>query len=237
LVNTVASTIARKTHAGVYNHAGPEISVASTKAFTSQIAALFLIYATIKQIKSELNKKDKELLKDLLRIPDIFKKEIRKIDLQARKIAEKIYTKEHLYSLGRGKLFPIASEAALKIKEISYIHAESYPAGELKHGPIALVEKAFPALFFLDNSALYEKTLSNIEEVKARRATIISVGYKKMKEARKLSDYFLSIPEISSEASVLLYALPLQLLAYYLAKNRGLNVDKPRNLAKSVTVE
>ena len=236
VVNTVASTIARETHAGVYNHAGPEISVASTKAFTSQLSVLFLIYSLLKKLKFTLSEKDKLLLKELLQTPKKLEDALPSIDKQSLKVAQKIFKKKSMFTLARGELYPIAKEAALKIKEISYIHAEAYPAGELKHGPIALIEKGFPTLYFVGNN-LYEKTISNIQEVKARDAQVFSVCFDNMKEVIKISDNTIKIPKLKTAASLIFYASALQLIAYHSAKLKKLNVDKPRNLAKSVTVE
>ncbi len=236
ITNTVASSIARETHAGVYNHAGPEISVASTKAFTSQIAVLILIYAKIKGLKFTLDGKDKILLKELQSLPEILKKEIKKIDKKASQIAKALKSAKSMYTLARAGELALAFESALKIKEISYIHAEGYPSGELKHGPIALIEKDFPVFMFF-GTELYEKTFSNAQEVKARDALLVSVLDKTHKDAKKISDYYFELNYLKSKANIILQTLPLQLLAYHLAKEKGLNVDKPRNLAKSVTVE
>ncbi len=237
VVNTVASSIARKTHAGVYNHAGPEISVASTKAFTSQITILILIAAKLAELKGINDTKRKLLLKSLVKIPHIFKQEAKRIDKETKRIAKNIFKKEHMYFLARGRLLALAEEGALKVKEISYIHAESYPSGELKHGPIALLEKDFPVVFLVPEGELYEKTISNMEETKARGAKVIAITKHSMKEIKRLAHHMLEMPNKYNELDLLVYSLPLQFLAMHLAELRGLNVDKPRNLAKSVTVE
>ncbi len=237
VVNTVASSIARKTHAGVYNHAGPEISVASTKAFTSQITILTLIAAKLAELKNIKELERKKLLKALVKIPSIFDNEVKIIDKETKKIAKSIFKKEHMYFLARGRLLALAEEGALKAKEISYIHAESYPSGELKHGPIALLEKGFPVVFLVPEGELYEKTVSNMEETKARGAKVIAIAKHSMKEVKKLADHVIEMPGTYNDLDILAYSLPLQLMAMHLAELRGLNVDKPRNLAKSVTVE
>ncbi len=238
VVNTVASSIARLTHAGVYNHAGPEISVASTKAFTSQLAVLLLIASYIKSLQDNTSsKKAWSILKKLHKVPQNIEKVIKDIDKQALNLAKKIKDSKSMYVLARSELYPIAKEAALKIKEISYIHAESYPAGELKHGPIALIDKSFPALFFAQDTALYEKLLSNAEELKSRGADIYAVLTPNMHELKKISKSYIEIP-VKDEVDMLFkYALALQFVALHLASLKGLNVDKPKNLAKSVTVE
>ena len=241
VVNVVSSSIARKTHAGVYNHAGPEISVASTKAFSSQLAVLFLIAAKIAELKGINEQKRKRLLKNLLSIPKQLEKTIKEKDNQCKKIASKIKSAKSMYFLARTWLYPLAEEGALKAKEISYIHAESYHAGELKHGPLALVEKDFPTVFLLPkNKTLFEKTLSNAEETKARGAKLVFIGPDAQSfksSAQKLSSNYIELPLKNDFTDAILFAVPLQLLAYHLAVSLNLNPDKPRNLAKSVTVE
>ena len=239
VVNTVASSIARKTHVGVYNHAGPEISVASTKAFSSQIVVLALIAAFIAQAKADKKAiaKARKVLRALYRLPEQVEESLRVSDKFAKEAAKMAKDKKSMFFLARGELTALAYEGALKAKEISYIHAEGYPAGELKHGPIALIEKGFPTFFALQDGKLYEKLLSNMQEVKARGAKIFAVGLKGFQEAEKLSDKFIALPKTHEHLQVVLHSLPMQLFAYHLAKLRGLNVDKPRNLAKSVTVE
>ncbi len=239
VVNTVASSIARKTHAGVYNHAGPEISVASTKAFSSQIVVLSLIAAFMAQLKEDAKakKEAKKLLRALSKLPKQIEASLKDADSFARRAAKSAKDKKSIFFLSRGELVALAYEGALKAKEISYIHAEGYPAGELKHGPIALLEKGFPVFFALQEGALYEKLLSNMQETKARGAKIFAVGLKSMQEAQKLGDIFITVPKTHKYLQSILHAVPMQLFAYHLAKLRGHNVDKPRNLAKSVTVE
>ncbi len=237
IVNTVASSIARKTHAGVYNHAGPEISVASTKAFSSQVAVLILVASFIAQTKAMKSNKTKRLLRALLKLPEQMESTLEYANRFAARAAKQVKDKHSIYFLARRELLPLAYEAALKAKEISYIHAEAYPAGELKHGPIALIEKGFPTFFILARGKLYNKLVSNMQEIKARGAKIFALGVSEMDEAKALSDKFLELPETDLYVQTLVYVLPVQLFAYHLAKERGLNVDKPRNLAKSVTVE
>ncbi len=237
IVNTVASSIARKTHAGVYNHAGPEISVASTKAFSSQVAVLVLVASFIAQAKSLNPKKTRQVLKSLIKVPEQMELALESANRFAKRIAKQVKDKRSIYFLARQELLSLAHEAALKAKEISYIHAEAYPAGELKHGPIALIEKGFPVFFILSKGKLYNKLVSNMQELKARGAKIFAVGTDQMNEAKVISDSFLEMSELNLYLQTLIYILPAQLFAYHLAKERGLNVDKPRNLAKSVTVE
>lgn len=237
VVNVVGSTIARETDAGIYTHAGPEIGVASTKAFTSQLTGLALISLLIAQHKSLLNPNEiKKITDELLRIPD----KIRAILAQSDKIKEiaKVFKFcQHMLYLGRGYNFPVALEGALKLKEISYMHAEGYPAAEMKHGPIALIDANMPVIVIAPKDATYDKIISNIREVKARKGVIISISDEHNKEIDEYSDYSIKIPSTCKFLSPILTTIPLQLFAYYLAVLRGCNVDQPRNLAKSVTVE
>lgn len=236
IVNTVGSTIARETLAGVYNHAGPEIGVASTKAFTSQLSIFALLtiffgrqrdmsFVTGERIATEINKIPKLIESILKQSKDI------------KKIAKKyIQYKDFLY-LGRKYNFPIALEGALKIKEISYIHAEGYASGEMKHGTIALIDKNFPTFFIAPRDSVYEKNISGIQEIKARGGKIVAIATVGDKEIKKLVDDVIYIPKTLEMLTPLLSVIPLQLFAYYFGVLRGLDVDKPRNLAKSVTVE
>ncbi len=234
--NVVGSSIARLSDAGVYIHAGPEIGVASTKAFTSQLTVLALITLMIARRKRMSSVKGKELAEALLKIPD-FMKEILKLNDEIEKIAEEFVDAKNFLYLGRGFNFPVALEGALKLKEISYIHAEGYPAAEMKHGPIALIDENMPAVFIAPHDAIYDKVLSNIEEVKARKGKVITIANESDGKISELSDYIIKIPKTINMLTPILTVIPLQLLAYHIAVKKGLNVDQPRNLAKSVTVE
>ena len=237
IVNNVGSSIARITDEGCYLHAGPEIGVASTKAFTSQLIILFMIGV---RLSNRLNiikqKKYVEMIYQLDNIPKLAE-EILEQRNKIKNIAKTIYKKNSCLFMGRGTNFPVGLEGALKLKEISYIHAEGYPAAELKHGPIALLEKGTPVIVICTRSDEYEKTIANIEEVKARKAMVIAILDSKNKHVSEMVDYSIVVPQIKNDFSPILNIIPLQLLAYYVAKYKGLDVDKPRNLAKSVTVE
>ncbi|MFH1366386.1 MAG: glutamine--fructose-6-phosphate transaminase (isomerizing) [Patescibacteria group bacterium] len=238
IVNVVGSTIARETGAGVYIHAGPEIGVASTKAFTSQITALILFALYLSQRRGQAHKKrNTEILKALEKIPFQVKKTL-SLSEKIRKLAKNFLRTNNFLYLGRGYNFPVALEGALKLKEISYIHAEGYPAAEMKHGPIALIDEKMPVVVMATgNSNIYEKIMSNIAEVKARRGIVIAIASEGDKKIKKLVDYVIYIPKTEELLTPLLSVIPLQLLAYHLAVLRGCHVDQPRNLAKSVTVE
>ncbi len=236
IVNSVGSTIARETEAGIYIHAGPEIGVASTKAFTSQVTALFLIMLLISRKRTMSVITGQHLIGELSEIPE----KVRTIIAQSHiieEIAEKYKDKRNFLYLGRGINFPVALEGALKLKEISYIHAEGYPAAEMKHGPIALIDEDMPVVFIATKDQIYEKVISNLEEVRARRGKIIVVATYGDEKIRKLADHVIYIPETNQALMPLLTVIPLQLLAYFIAVKRGCDVDQPRNLAKSVTVE
>jgi glucosamine--fructose-6-phosphate aminotransferase (isomerizing) len=224
-------------HAGSYTHAGPEIGVASTKAFSTQITILTLIALQIAQARGTVSTtRLRTILYELESIPAKIKEAL-ELDGQIRELA-KIYkdAKNFLY-LGRGYNFPVALEGALKLKEISYIHAEGYPAAEMKHGPIALIDEEMPVVFLATNQSAYEKIVSNVQEVKARKGKIIAVVNKGDTQIRALADHVIEVPETEEVLSPLITIVPLQLLAYHIAILRGCNVDQPRNLAKSVTVE
>ena len=237
ICNVVGSSIAREVHSGAFTHAGPEIGVASTKAFTTQIALLAIIGLRISQIKKSLNEKIfKNLLNSLNNITTL-SKEVLKLDDIIFKIAKKYHNAPNFLFLGRGYNFPTALEGALKLKEISYIHAEGYPAAEMKHGPIALVDKNMPVVVIATKKGFYEKIVSNIQEIKSREGKIIAIVTKGDTDVKKLSDNFIEIPECEELLAPILASIPLQLLAYHIALLRGCNVDQPRNLAKSVTVE
>jgi len=237
ICNVVGSSIARATHAGSYTHAGPEIGVASTKAFTAQVTVLTLLALRLAELKGTLPRsKFIRILHELESIPEKVEKVLD--DKGAAEFIAGQFNKVHnfLY-LGRGYNFPVALEGALKLKEISYIHAEGYPAAEMKHGPIALIDENMPVVFIATSRGIYEKVVSNIQEVKARGGKIIAIVTEGDTAVKELADYVIEIPETEEMLIPLLATIPLQKLAYYMAVMRGCNVDMPRNLAKSVTVE
>lgn len=236
ICNVVGSSIARESNAGVYTHAGPEIGVASTKAFSSQLVVLALITLLIARKKTMSLVDGKTIGEELSKIPDKIS-EILKLNYEIEKIAEVFKDSRNFLYLGRGYNFPVALEGALKLKEISYIHAEGYPAAEMKHGPIALIDENMPVVFIAPKDSTYDKIISNIQEIKARRGRIIAIASENDKEIDKLVDYTIKIPDTIRILMPLLTVIPLQLLAYHIAVKKGLNVDQPRNLAKSVTVE
>jgi glutamine---fructose-6-phosphate transaminase (isomerizing) len=236
MCNVVGSSIARETAAGVYLHAGPEIGVASTKAFTSQVVTLALIALALGRLTSLSNEEGRAIVQELMRLPD----KIRTILGQSGRILElarKMAKQRNAIYLGRGFNYPVALEGALKMKEISYIHAEGYPAAEMKHGPIALIDEDMPVIFIAVKDPVYEKVLSNIQEVKARGGWVIAVVNEGDREVAGHADEIIEIPETRQCLSPILSVLPLQLLAYHTAVLKGCDVDQPRNLAKSVTVE
>ncbi len=234
--NVVGSSIARESDAGVYIHAGPEIGVASTKAFTSQLVVLSLITLLLARRKSLSEQDGKKIIEELQSIPGKVE-QILKLNDQIEEIAENFVDAKNFLYLGRGYNFPVALEGALKLKEISYIHAEGYPAAEMKHGPIALIDKNMPTVFLAPRDSVYDKILSNIEEVKAREGKIITISTEDDDKLESLSDYVIKIPGTIRMLMPILNVIPLQLLAYHIAVKKGLDVDQPRNLAKSVTVE
>ncbi|SEK18610.1 glutamine--fructose-6-phosphate transaminase (isomerizing) [Parapedobacter koreensis] len=237
ICNVVGSSIPRLTHGGVYTHAGPEIGVASTKAFTAQVTVLTLMALYIAQLRGTLpQSKLVELLSSLQDIPVLVEKALQ-CDGAAKYIASEIKDKTNAIFLGRGIGFPVALEGALKLKEISYIHAEGYPAAEMKHGPIALIDEEMPVVVIATQNSSYEKVISNIQEVKARKGRIIAIVTEGDTAVKALADYVIEIPDADEAFLPLLATIPLQLLSYYTACMRGCNVDQPRNLAKSVTVE
>jgi glutamine---fructose-6-phosphate transaminase (isomerizing) len=237
ICNVVGSSIARATDAGSYTHAGPEIGVASTKAFTSQVTVLALLALTIAQKKGSIPKsRFIRIIHELDQIPEKVAKTLL-VDPVVKKIAELYKNHRNFLYLGRGYNFPVALEGALKLKEISYIHAEGYPAAEMKHGPIALIDEEMPVVFIATNKGTYEKALSNIQEVKARKGKVIAIVTENDELVRDLADHVIEIPETEELLVPLLASIPLQLLSYHIAVMRGCNVDQPRNLAKSVTVE
>ena len=225
----------------LYTHAGPEIGVASTKAFTSQLAALFLFATYLAQVrKSLVPNKIKKLGQAIISLPTLLEESLPDLQEKIKAIAELFYDSRNFLFVGRGLNYPIALEGALKLKEISYIHAEGYAAGELKHGPIALIDKDMPILGLVPKDKVYEKSISNIEEIRARQGQLILIGSKGDRQLKKITDHVLYMPKTPAmipELNPILFTIPAQLLAYEIATLRGCDVDQPRNLAKSVTVE
>ena len=237
ICNVVGSSIPRATHGGSYTHAGPEIGVASTKAFTAQVTVLTLMALYVAHTKGSLStNKYRQLLYELDAVPDKIE-EILKQSEKIKQIASIYKNARNALYLGRGYSFPVALEGALKLKEISYIHAEGYPAAEMKHGPIALIDEEMPVFVIATKGANYEKVVSNIQEVKARKGKIIAVVTSGDEDVKNMADHVIEIPETDESLVPLVSVIPLQLLSYYIAVMRGCNVDQPRNLAKSVTVE
>ena len=235
--NVVGSSISRETHAGAYTHAGPEIGVASTKAFTTQITVLTLMALKLGKFKGTISQSDFQFhLQEMERIPEKVKQALKSDEL-IQEIAYKYRYAPNCLYLGRGYNFPVALEGALKLKEISYIHAEGYPAAEMKHGPIALIDEQMPVVVIATKKGHYEKVVSNIQEIKSRKGKIIAVVTEGDEEVRELADYVIEVPETIESLTPLLTTIPLQLLSYHIAVMLGKNVDQPRNLAKSVTVE
>ncbi len=235
--NVVGSSISRETHAGAYTHAGPEIGVASTKAFTTQITVLTMIALRLAKAKGTLSNSDfHRYLQELEVIPEKVLEALESNE-KAKEIAAKFKDAPNCLYLGRGYNFPVALEGALKLKEISYIHAEGYPAAEMKHGPIALIDEQMPVVVIAPKQGHYDKVVSNIQEIKSRSGKIIAVVTKGDVQVKELADHVIEIPETSDALSPLITTIPLQLLSYHIAVMRGCNVDQPRNLAKSVTVE
>ncbi|MFH1362569.1 MAG: SIS domain-containing protein, partial [bacterium] len=237
ICNVVGSSIARDSHGVVYTNAGPEIGVASTKAFTTQLTVIYLLAILFGKIRGTINVEEATgLINDLIELPGKIEEALHNEE-EIKQVAEKFYRANNALYLGRGKGFPIALEGALKLKEVSYIHAEGYPAAEMKHGPIALIDKNMPVVVLALAGRRYEKILGNIEEVKARGGQVIAVASERDEGLLEKADEILLIPKTSKSLSPILAVIPLQLLAYYIAVKRGCHVDQPRNLAKSVTVE
>lgn len=236
IVNTVGSTIARETDAGVYNHAGPEIGVASTKAFTSQLSIFVLLTLFLGRQREMSMVMGKRIASEMNRIPRLVEK-ILKRSKEIEKIAKKYTKSQNMLYLGRKYNFPIALEGALKIKEVSYVHAEGYPSGEMKHGTIALIDKNFPSVFVVPKDSVYEKNISGMQEIKSRGGKIIAIATEGDNAIKKMADDVIYIPKTLEMLTPLLSVIPLQFLAYYVGTRKGYDVDKPRNLAKSVTVE
>jgi glucosamine--fructose-6-phosphate aminotransferase (isomerizing) len=236
LVNVVGSTIAREADGGIYLHAGPEVGVASTKAFTSQLVALLLFGLYLGRARGLSVREGRALADELAQLPDLVTRTLA-LEPEVRALAEQYADSRNALYLGRGVNFPVALEGALKLKEISYIHAEGYPAAEMKHGPIALIDEHMPVVFVAPRDHVYPKVLSNMQEVKARGGGIIAITTEGNGGLHRLADHQLCVPATSALLSPVLTVLPLQLLAYHIAVLRGCDVDRPRNLAKSVTVE
>jgi len=235
--NVVGSTISRATHSGAYTHAGPEIGVASTKAFTAQVSVLYLMALAVAEKRGTIAQdRLHRLMAELNSVPDKIEEVLQTND-QVKMIAEIYKDSSNALYLGRGYSFPVALEGALKLKEISYIHAEGYPAAEMKHGPIALIDEEMPVIVIATQGSSYEKVVSNIQEVKARKGKIIAIVNIGDKTVRELADYTIEIPKTDDSLVPIVSVVPLQLLSYHIAVMRGCNVDQPRNLAKSVTVE
>jgi glucosamine--fructose-6-phosphate aminotransferase (isomerizing) len=241
ICNVVGSTMTREADATLYTHAGPEIGVASTKAFTSQLAALFLFASYLAQVRKSLPAKTiKQLGQAIIGLPSLLDENLPGLQKKIKVVAERFYDSRNFLFVGRGLNYPIALEGALKLKEISYIHAEGYAAGELKHGPIALIDKDMPILGLVPKDNVYEKSISNIEEIRARQGQLILIGTKGDRQLKKITDHVLYMPKTPAmvpELNPILFTIPAQLLAYEIATLRGCDVDQPRNLAKSVTVE
>jgi len=236
IVNVVGSTIARESDGGIYVHAGPEIGVASTKAFTSQIIALMLFTLKMARLRALSMVDGKAIIEEMQALPGKIKQILDRAQ-EIEKIAEEFKGAQNFLYLGRGYSFPTALEGALKLKEISYIHAEGYPAAEMKHGPIALIDEKMPVVFITPHDSVFDKVVSNVQEVKARGGRVIAITTRDEDALEGKVDYEFRIPETKDMLSPVLACVPLQLLAYYIAVKRGTNVDQPRNLAKSVTVE
>ena len=238
ICNVVDSSIARYTDAGAYTHAGPEIGVASTKAFTAQLTILSLLALKLGKHNGNLSNHDfMNLVAELDAIPKKIEEVLKSTHDYLKEIAKDFIESTNFLYLGRGYNFPAALEGALKLKEISYIHAEGYPAAEMKHGPIALIDENMPIVIIAPKKGHYDKIVSNVQEIKARKGKILAVVNKGDKQVAEMSDYVIEIPEVSECFSPILASVPLQILSYYIAVYRGVNVDQPRNLAKSVTVE
>jgi glucosamine--fructose-6-phosphate aminotransferase (isomerizing) len=236
IVNVVGSTIAREVEGGIYLHAGPEIGVASTKAFTSQVTALALLTLRLARLRHLSVLQGRAFVQALQKLPEQVERVLANATV-IENVAERFARTTNALYLGRGYNFPVALEGALKLKEISYIHAEGYPAAEMKHGPIALIDDMMPVIVVAPQDGTYAKIVSNVQEVKARGGRVIAVVTEGDQEITKLADHVFAIPQTIDPLTPILSVLPLQLFAYYIAVRRGCDVDKPRNLAKSVTVE
>lgn len=237
ICNVIGSTASREADFVFYTHSGPEIGVASTKAFTSQIVAIYLLAIALSKVTGNISEElSIKLINDLLRLPSEVEKALQR-DQYIKKLAKRFFKVINFLYLGRGLDYPLALEGALKLKEISYIHAEGYPGGEMKHGPIALIDEDLPVVFIVNSSKLFEKIISNIEEVKSRGGTVITLSSIDSRIIQELSDFYIYLEPINDYLNTILLTIPLQLFAYHIAVLRGCDVDQPRNLAKSVTVE
>lgn len=238
ICNVVGSTMTREADGTIYTHAGPEIGVASTKAFISQLSALLLFTLYLAQVRGNIpSEKSIELGKALIDISTVIKEQLPKLQEEIQTLIESFYDCRDFLFVGRGLSFPIALEGALKLKEISYIHAEGYASGELKHGPIALVDKEMPILALVPDDDVYQKSISNVEEIKARQGRLILIGTEGDEHLKTITDDVIYLPRVHDELNPILYTIPAQILSYEIATRRGCDVDQPRNLAKSVTVE
>jgi glucosamine--fructose-6-phosphate aminotransferase (isomerizing) len=238
ICNVVGSTMTREADGTIYTHAGPEIGVASTKAFISQLAALFLFTLYLGQKKKTISAEQSiELGRELINVAGVIDNELPRIQEEMQALTESYYSSRDFLFIGRGVNYPIALEGALKLKEISYIHAEGYASGELKHGPIALIDKDMPVLALVPQDDVYQKSISNVEEIKARQGRIILIGTEGDAHLKNITDDVIYMPKVHDAMNPILYTIPAQLLAYEIASRRGCDVDQPRNLAKSVTVE
>ncbi|MGA7277070.1 MAG: glutamine--fructose-6-phosphate transaminase (isomerizing), partial [Desulfocapsaceae bacterium] len=238
ICNVVGSTMTREAHGTIYTHAGPEIGVASTKAFISQLAALFLFTLYLAQIRKTMTVEQRKALgQHLIDSAQTVEQILPRVQEQIRALIESFYDCRDFLFIGRGVNFPIALEGALKLKEISYIHAEGYAAGELKHGPIALIDKDMPVFAITPQDSVYQKTISNVEEIKARQGRIILLGSEGDDHLQNITSDIIYLPIVHEDINPIIYTIPAQLLAYEIAARRGCDVDQPRNLAKSVTVE
>jgi len=233
----VGSSIARECDGGVYLHAGPEIGVASTKAFTAQVTVLALLALYLGRMRHLSSLQGARILEELRALPDAIRQTLEGCHDLVRRIAERYCSVRNMLYLGRQYLYPVALEGALKLKEISYIHAEGYPAAEMKHGPIALVDGDTPSVFLIPRGAVFDKVMSNLEEIKARGGPVIAIASAGDIDVEARADEVITIPDVPEYLQPLVAVVPLQLLAYHIALLRGCDVDKPRNLAKSVTVE
>jgi glucosamine--fructose-6-phosphate aminotransferase (isomerizing) len=235
--NVRDATIARESHDVLYTHAGPEIGVASTKAFTTQVVALYMLAVKLGLSRGVLSREEgRERLRELMRLPRLVERTLQ-LDDAVRQIAHKYMHAQDFLFLGRGIMVPIAFEGALKLKEISYIHAEAYAAGEMKHGPIALIDEKMPVVVIATKSPIYDKVISNLEQVKARDGMVIAIATEGDTAIAAKADDVILVPDLGEYLSAILATVPLQLLAYHVAMLKGTDVDQPRNLAKSVTVE
>jgi glucosamine--fructose-6-phosphate aminotransferase (isomerizing) len=237
VANVVDSAIPRSAHSALYTHAGPEIGVASTKCYTTQLVALLLLAVHLGRCRGKLNAaQGREVLKALLHAPEAMRETLANHDA-VLEVAKRFQRNAHMLFLGRGLGFPTALEGALKLKEISYAHAEGYAAGEMKHGPIALIDEDMPVVVVVPSDRHYEKTLSNLQEVRAREGQVIAVATAGNEQVAELAQHLLQVPVVADAISPLVTVIPLQLLSYYIADLKGTDVDQPRNLAKTVTVE